>query len=484
MIKKSILVIFLILVTVAQANGGVIAVDRRGSSGHATIQAAINAAMPGDTVVIADGLYKENLILKSGIALRGRGSGLSRIEGDGDRPVIYGQGLEDVTLSGLSISSGRNKNIPLILLTASKISISNTLLYGSPLSAVEAKNGSEVNIKYSLIKGNRGSGLLSSGSKISIEKSFISGNGFFGIEIKEKGEASIKDSYINENQTGGVLVREGGKVSLQNNLIIGNIFNGIWIKDAICQASNNTIAGNTKAGIFLEPTAKGEISNNILYRNNTGIKGNGDQNKMGISTTNNLFWGNLENYSGLSKGAGDLVANPLFDTNYNLDDKSPALRGEKRIGALPASLLFTKLEEEPAQTVIQNDEGLYQTHYEAGMTYKNKGEYDQAIVEFNRSAELKSDYSLPYYQLGKIFERMRKLELAKDAYAKAVSLEPDNPDFHLALGETYWSLKEYSLAQEEIKKAMAINSKSEKGKKMLEKIETELEKNSDNQEEK
>lgn len=484
MIKKSIIAVFLTLVTVVRANGGIIAVDRRGGSGHSTIQAAIDAAMPGDTVVIADGLYKENLILKGGITLRGRGSGLVRIEGDGDRPVIYGQGVEDISLSGLSISSGRNKNIPLILLTSSKVSISNTLLYGSPLSAVEAKNGSEVKIKDSLIKGNRGSGLLSSGSKISVEKSFIAGNGFFGIEVREKGEASIKDSYINENQTGGVLVKGGGKISLQNNLIIGNIFNGIWVKDAACQASNNTIAGNAKAGIFLEPTAKGEINNNILYGNGTGIKRNENQNKIGITTTNNLFWGNVENYSGLSKRAGDLVANPLFDTNYNLGDKSPALKGEKRIGALPSPLLFAKLEEKPAGVATQDDKGLYQTHYEAGMTHENKGEYDEAIVEFNRSAELKNDYSLPYYQLGKIYHGTGKLELAKEAYAKAVSLEPDNPDFHLALGETYWSLKEYFLAQEQIKKAMAMNSKDGKGEKMLEKIETELGKNSDNQEQK
>jgi nitrous oxidase accessory protein NosD len=43
---------------------------------YQTIQAAINAAQPGDLILIAPGIYKENLTIRKSIELRGADAGV------------------------------------------------------------------------------------------------------------------------------------------------------------------------------------------------------------------------------------------------------------------------------------------------------------------------------------------------------------------------------------------------------------------------
>lgn len=50
---------------------------------YATIQAAINAADPGNTIQVAAGTYTERLMVTKAITLQGAGAGLSIIDGTG-----------------------------------------------------------------------------------------------------------------------------------------------------------------------------------------------------------------------------------------------------------------------------------------------------------------------------------------------------------------------------------------------------------------
>ncbi len=78
---------------------------RVGAGGHATVGAALAAAAPGDTVVVAAGVYEERLVIERPVKLVGEG--WPRIFGGYEGDVILVR-AEDVEIRGLEIAgSGR-----------------------------------------------------------------------------------------------------------------------------------------------------------------------------------------------------------------------------------------------------------------------------------------------------------------------------------------------------------------------------------------
>lgn len=70
---------------------------------YATIQAAVDAARAGDTVLVAPGTYSERVRLKSGIRLEGSGAALTVLDGQGrSENLVDFSGASDVVISGFT----------------------------------------------------------------------------------------------------------------------------------------------------------------------------------------------------------------------------------------------------------------------------------------------------------------------------------------------------------------------------------------------
>ncbi len=85
-------------------------------------------------------------------------------------------------------------------------------------------------------------------------------------------------------------------------------------------------------------------------------------------------------------------------------------------------------------------------HYNKGIEHYNRGDYDNAVVEFERVIAETTNKSDPYYQLGMFyaaethahlgfaFYRQGNLEEAEKQFRKAVEENNRYPDLHYHLG--------------------------------------------------
>lgn len=75
--------------------------------------------------------------------------------------------------------------------------------------------------------------------------------------------------------------------------------------------------------------------------------------------------------------------------------------------------------------------------FQDGVKFYNEKKYDEAIGIFNSVKKGTPRYGESLYYLGKIHSEQNKLPEAQGFLEKAVSQEPQNPEFHMALGTVY-----------------------------------------------
>ena len=232
-------------------------------SQYPTIQAAVNACSPGDTVQVAPGTYFENVLLTEGVTLRGSGSELTIIDGRGQNDVVKAYQISNVTIEGFTVQNSQQGG-------------------GSP--------------------GNIGiflNPVSSTGTKI--VRDCVARNCGNGIEIWNDfgGTAYIEHNQIQDNIYDGFSPYLG-TVYLRNNTIVDNGRDGYndWSGGGYIEFRNNIIANNGRYGIYKHRDTPVNIAYNDVW-------GNPDGNYM-------------EGYSGPpwaftpSPGTGEISRNPLF----------------------------------------------------------------------------------------------------------------------------------------------------------------------------
>ncbi len=273
-----------------------------------TIQAAINAAADGDTVVVAPGTYVENINFegKAITVTSSAGPAVTTIDGGANGSVVTfnsGETTKSV-LNGFTIRNGSTYYAA----GGIQITSSSPTITGNVITANHSPEGIGINIyggspqiKNNTITGNTqigssgggGGGIYTSGTSSSPATPIITGNTITnnsvagggsggGISVAYFGVPVIQDNLIQGNTAynyGGGLSLTGydGAIVVQN-IITNNISEGggsgggvyisgpANIKDVL---TNNTLAGNSASdntsGVFVSGFAQtSTVSNNII----------------------------------------------------------------------------------------------------------------------------------------------------------------------------------------------------------------------------
>jgi PPM family protein phosphatase len=207
--------------------------------GPAGINAALSQAHPGDTVVIPEGKYKEQIQLREGVALRSQQpadvTSVTLTSPDGG-PVVIARSIDNGSIEGVWIQGDMQApgSAGIQVIDASP-AVSNVRITGM-LTGVEIRGASAPRIASSQIENNLGAGIeVHADAKPKIENNVIAANG--------NGKPGLPKP--------GVEVGESARPVLKDNAIVNNGAEPIWVHGHISPA-----AADFEENFFGEMTPK------------------------------------------------------------------------------------------------------------------------------------------------------------------------------------------------------------------------------------
>lgn len=366
---------------------------------QATIQAAINAAQAGDTVLVAPGTYFENLDFqgKAITVTSSDGPAVTIVDGGAKGPVATFQSGEgtDSVLNGFTLQNGvPPQTFPFtgtegggVLISLSSPTITNNVITGNHAICgigMEIRGGSAV-VRGNTITGNTqafgdggcgGGGIEITGDSSqppatpqiignTITNNSLLGGGFGGgIEVSFFASPIIRNNYIAGNSVfnsgGGIDLESSTAPIVEQNIIVNNSAGaggsggGIYVLGPSSLAGavvNNTIAGNTafdgSSGIFANVIAPIPISNNIVVAapGQTGIVCESFRTTFPTFSHNDVIspgggqaWSS--NCASNAGSNGNISSDPQFvnaaSGDYHLQAGSPAIdAGDNSAPSLP-----------------------------------------------------------------------------------------------------------------------------------------------------
>jgi len=292
-----LLLMFLVICLGIEAR--TIMVGKRPPSDFNRIQAAIDVAKHGDTIIVAPGRYHESILIKKkNINIQGAGKDKTYLEFDGPNLVVYVESVKKTVISNMTIAyTGVGKRSTTWFFN-SEATLQNCKVTGGFYAGVYVTANSKVVIHNNVVKENQLTGLNASNSELRITENLISKNGQQGILLKSCRNSVIRGNIISKNNKDGIDVEGIGED---------------------LQILHNTIVGNRSKGISTDNQAI--IENNIIVFNGIGIeidlKGKSST-VLGVSH-NNVWRNSHHDYSKIKKPLTDLSVDPIF-INEQLND--------------------------------------------------------------------------------------------------------------------------------------------------------------------
>jgi len=344
-----------------------------------TIQAGINAANSGDTVLVAPGTYSENLNFKGKVIKVTSSAGATQtiIDGGNIESVVTfssGEGPGSV-LNGFTLQHGNasSNNRYLgggIYVSGGSPTITNNIIqnntscgggfgiglyFSSPL--IQGNTITNNNDSHVLCSGGDGGGILVVGSgTVNIIGNVISNNAAYsgdggGIALESAGSAVVKNNIVSSNTATGLSpAAQGGGIYSEgstNDLIVQNILygNNAGQGGGIYTASwgiieNNTVVGGVGSGtlgsaLYSPSGSHLQMANNVIV----GVSGENALYCDGIYdpqppalSNNDAYSSGANGFGGTCSGTpgqnGNISADPVFVnpvSDFHLQPNSPAI---------------------------------------------------------------------------------------------------------------------------------------------------------------
>jgi tetratricopeptide (TPR) repeat protein len=91
-----------------------------------------------------------------------------------------------------------------------------------------------------------------------------------------------------------------------------------------------------------------------------------------------------------------------------------------------------------------------------GIAYDKEGQYDQAILDYNKALEINPRYAEAYNNRGVIYRKKGQFDRALLDYNRALKINPRFAESYYGRGFCYYSQKQYDKSWEDVNKAQGL----------------------------
>ena len=338
--------LFLVAIIAIIGSAATITVGPPGSSAnYNSIQDAINNANNGDTILVWNGTYNENVIVDKMVSIIGNGSAWCKVIADDNTSDVLHVTADYVNISGLNISGANDSDIAGLRILSSHCNVSSCIMYGnyygievSPISGNVDNNSLYDNMIYGNVIGigasysrdlNVSSNIIYDNTRYGIRfdvdisnstvfNNTVYDNGWDGILVGDDYNVVIGNT-IYGNGWNGVRLSSASRNIIRSNIIHDNAYNGVEIySDSLYNlVDNNTIYNNGKGILFsASPTLPGNntLVNNTIYGNSYGIFCEGMNNTM----EGNLIYNNSNGIYIPSSANNTISNNTVYNCTYGI----------------------------------------------------------------------------------------------------------------------------------------------------------------------
>ncbi len=242
-----------------------------------SLQAAIDAAAPGDVICLARGTWSENIVIDKTLTLVGRGAGRTFINAvEFARPVVtisdQGSAPIEVTLQGLTVS-GPGGVSGVSIGGSAEAEIKDCVISGR-WHGIEVADSARLALSHSTVSGNTQRGVVLSGSaRATIKHSSISGNTGLGVWLAGSAEAAFEGCKIADNLGHGFWLRDEARLVLSDSSVYNNRRHGIWLTGrSSAHVLRSEISRSWDQGIAVVDSAAVELTRSDVLSNWHGVE--------------------------------------------------------------------------------------------------------------------------------------------------------------------------------------------------------------------
>ena len=290
---------------------------------YTSVQEAIDAAEPGDTIWIKAGHYSEDVTVHGKDQLKIIGEGMDLVVLSGLKRVgtlhigKWPYGARDVEIQGLTVI--QHGGLGLGIFNGGGIVLKNVHVKGM----VFAQQVEDVLIEACIVGDSETSGIAFSDSTGKLIKNFVHDNDH-GVVVGGTSRVALEQNVITRSLFESVVVSDNSQMTLVRNTLVNN-GGGVAFHDSSEGKASGNILTDSKVGFHFSPNSRTTLAFNVLHANLVDYQVDGP---TGISASQR-------------SGKTDIHLAPAFVSPANDDYRLPSgtpltnLGGYAYLGALP-----------------------------------------------------------------------------------------------------------------------------------------------------